>query len=252
MKGEGRDVKTISSKKRNRLALFYAILAAASLLAGIVTAAASQSSRYSWILALAGLVGYVLNARFAMRLWQGDRTFPRSPHSSRRALATGVLVFAAAASTARGQQTAFNVPTADVLERGKVYLEVDHLYRPSDPYFQAFTLRGVTGVGGNVEVGLNFGGFVDPGRSVPTVSPNIKWQPYSSEGLTVTTGALGLFYLRGSADGDSAALAYGHGAYRLSTKTRLTAGGWVASSGYVGGDSERAVSSSSSNPSRTA
>ncbi|HEV2064905.1 MAG TPA: hypothetical protein VGS00_10205, partial [Thermoanaerobaculia bacterium] len=48
------------------------------------------------------------------------------------------------------------------------------------------------------------------------------------------TGGFGLFFLRGSRDGDPAAMFYAHGAVKLPTGTRLTAGGWWASSGYAG------------------
>jgi len=54
------------------------------------------------------------------------------------------LVFAAVfgAGTARAQQTLFNVPSADVLDKGKTYVEVDDLYG-GDPDVQVITIRGV-------------------------------------------------------------------------------------------------------------
>ena len=150
------------------------------------------------------------------------------------------LVFAVVfgAGTARAQQTLFNVPSADVLDKGKTYVEVDDLYG-GDPDVQVITIRGVQGLGGRVEAGVNLGGFVQPGRSTPTIVPNVKWQPYRTDTFFVTTGALGLFYLRGSKDGDPAALVYSHVAWRAPTKTRLTAGAWAASDGYAGPGAER-------------
>lgn len=88
----------------------------------------------------------------------------------------------------------------------------------------------------NLEAGVNFGGFVSPGRSVPIATPNVKWQPWHNDRLAVTTGVFGLFYLRGSEDGDPAALGYAHVALKLPTNTRITAGGYWASSGYAAVD----------------
>jgi hypothetical protein len=91
----------------------------------------------------------------------------------------------------------------------------------------------VYGFGGHVEAGVNFGGFQASGRSVPVATPNIKWQPVSADGWTLTAGAFGLFFLRGSSDGSPAALAYAHVAKKLATGTRLTGGFYWASSGYA-------------------
>ena len=128
------------------------------------------------------------------------------------------------------------MPSADVLDKGKTYLEADALGRPQDPSFGFFTMRGVYGFGSNIEAGANFGGFAASGRSVPFATVNIKWQPWHNDNLAFTTGAFGLFYLRGSRDGDPAALWYGEASYKLPTNTRLTAGGYWASSGYAAPD----------------
>ncbi len=147
----------------------------------------------------------------------------------------GLLAISISAVTAHAhaQQTIFNVPNADVLEKGKVYLEEDDLWRPRDPNFAVFTARGVYGFGGHVEAGVNVGGFTTPGRSIPVATPNVKWQPWSSERLSVTTGVSGLFFLRGSKDGNPAALGYAHVAGKIGAGTRVTAGGYWASSGYA-------------------
>lgn len=225
-------------RTRDRLALLFAILAAASIGAGIFGAVATNPSSGAWLFPIAGLAGYILCAKKAMDLWQGrGRTLPRRPLPAVCIMSAGLLTLAAAPA-AQAQQTLFNVPSADVLAKGTIYLEVDHLYRPSDPYFQVFTVRGVYGLGANVEAGVNVGGVVAPGRSTPNVVPNIKWQPYKGERFAVTTGAHGLFYLRGSEDGDPAAFGYTHASYRFPTKTRVTAGAWAASDGYAGADSE--------------
>lgn len=136
-------------------------------------------------------------------------------------------------ATARAQQTIFNVPSADVLDRGKLYLEEDSLWRPSEPRFGLFTGRGVVGLGSHVEAGVSIGGFTTPGRSAPTATLAVKWQPWRAGPFALTTGAHGLFFLRGAADGTPSLHVYAHGSYTAPTHTRLTAGAWFASSGYA-------------------
>lgn len=151
--------------------------------------------------------------------------------------AAGILAVAAA----HGQQTIFNVPTADVLDKGKLYVEDDTLWRPSDPKFATFTVRGVWGFGSGMEGGVNLGGFVTPGRSTPTATLALKWQPIRAEagGFALTAGAHGLFFLRGSEDGRPAGHFYAHASYAFPTGTRLAAGGWFATSGYAGSSDTR-------------
>jgi hypothetical protein len=157
-----------------------------------------------------------------------------------RIVSFAILGAVATASSASAQQTLFNVPSADVLDKGKLYFETDWLWRPNAPSFAAGSpLRAVYGFGGNVEGGINFSGINTPGSSVPTASPAIKWQPYKSDAFTATTGAFGLFFLRGSRDGNPAAMTYAHGSTKLPTGTRLTAGGWWATSGYAGPGAEK-------------
>ncbi len=155
-------------------------------------------------------------------------------HPARLVAAT--LLLSALACPLHAQQTIFNVPSADVLDKGKTYLEADALGRPWEPTYGFFTMRGVYGFGSNVEAGANFGGFAATGRSVPFATVNVKWQPWHDDKLAFTTGAFGLFYLRGSSDGKPAALWYGEASYKLTSTTRLTAGGYWASSGYAASD----------------
>ena len=48
---------------------------------------------------------------------------------------------------AAAQQTLFNVPSADVLPAGKLYLEEDDLWRPGRGEDTFFALRAVAGLG---------------------------------------------------------------------------------------------------------
>jgi hypothetical protein len=147
------------------------------------------------------------------------------------ALATGFL--ALGSRPAAGQQTIFNVPSADVLGAGKTYVEEDNLWQPGDPEATFFTVRGVVGLGESLEGGVNVGGFTAAGRSVPTATTALKWQPLHGQTWALTTGVHGLFFLRGAGDGTPAAHAYAHVAWSPSASLRLTAGAWYATSGYA-------------------
>jgi hypothetical protein len=94
-----------------------------------------------------------------------------------------VLLFACGASEAlRAQQTIFNVPTTDVLDKGKVYAELDASFKPDDSEaltrFSSFVPRVVFGAGGRVEVGLNVTGNVQPGPDATALVPTIKYKFY--------------------------------------------------------------------------
>src|SRR6266542_2667943 len=95
---------------------------------------------------------------------------------------------------AHGQQTVFNVPTTDVLDKGKVYFELDISAKPNDSAdlnkFSSFVPRLVVGAGGRVEVGLNILGNVQPGSDATTVVPTVKLKVYDGKdnGWAIVTG----------------------------------------------------------------
>ena len=191
-------------------------------------------------LVAAGFVGYVACGRRAMVLWRADekvfehRRSISAPEGRSARLVAAALFLSAAATAARGQQTIFNVPSADVLDPGKVYAEVDELFRPTEPRFSSTTIRGVYGVMPGVEAGVNFGGLYSPGPSVPTASAAVKIQPVHAGGFTLTAGGYGLFYLRGSQDGNPSGMGYGFASYRIAgADTRIDVGGWYSSAGFA-------------------
>jgi hypothetical protein len=83
------------------------------------------------------------------------------------------------------QQTIFNVPTTDVLPAGKVYFELDISVKPNDAdalsHFSSFVPRLVVGTGGQVEIGLNVLGNIQPGLDSTTLAPAIKWRFYNGK-----------------------------------------------------------------------
>jgi hypothetical protein len=222
-----------------RKAAVFAVLALAVLVGGCVLA--SMFPRLEIALAAAGFAGYVLCGRRAMVLWRTDervfdhpRRFPDHHGNPPARMFAAGLFLAALAASALAQQTIFNVPSADVLDPGKVYLEVDELFRPTDPKFSSTTVRGVIGVVPRMEAGVNFGGLVSPGPVVPTATVALKLQPVRAGDFAVTAGGYGLFYVRGSEDGNPAGMGYGFVSYRLpKLGTRIEVGGWYASAGFV-------------------
>jgi hypothetical protein len=81
------------------------------------------------------------------------------------------------ARDASAQQTVFNVPSGDVLDRGKVYGELDITYKRSATS-GASTPRLVAGMGHRIEVGLNLNGIGVPGIVQTTPTPTFKWKAY--------------------------------------------------------------------------
>ena len=88
----------------------------------------------------------------------------------------GVLFIPSASVNA--QQTIFNVPATDVLDKGKVYAELDASLKPTGgsdvPKFSSFVPRVVIGAGSNIEFGLNVTGNIQPGPDSTTLVPTIK------------------------------------------------------------------------------
>lgn len=131
------------------------------------------------------------------------------------------------------QQTIFNVPTTDVMEKGKVYVELDASFKTNNQAalqeFSSFVPRVVVGVGNNVEVGLNVLGNIQPGADSTTLVPTVKWKFYQNEkkGLALIGGTNVYLPVRNRA--------YNIGSYsylaasKTIKKARLTAGGYVAS-----------------------
>ena len=81
---------------------------------------------------------------------------------------------------ALAQETIFNVPSGDILDKGKVYGEFDFAYLWSASA-GSYTPRVVAGIGHQIEVGINVNGIASPGPSQTTPTPTIKWKAYSGK-----------------------------------------------------------------------
>lgn len=151
------------------------------------------------------------------------------------------LAALAAAQPAHAQQTIFNVPSTDVLDRGKVYGELDVTWKPVDSKFSSFVPRVVVGTGGGVEVGLNVTGNIQPGADVTTLQPAFKWKAYDGgdNGWAVVVGDTVSLPVR-NRPYDAGNYAYAAVSRTFSTGTRVTAGGYHFSENVVAPNAQRA------------
>lgn len=161
------------------------------------------------------------------------------------AIAALMILIAAIGLKAQAQQTVFNVPTTDVLDKGKVYFELDLSAKPNDSTalnkFSSFVPRLVVGVGGKVEVGVNILGNVQPGPDSTTVAPTVKWKVYEGgdNGWAMVLGDNLYFPVRNKG--------YNAGTYAYTTiqktfnkSTRVGFGGYFFSKNVVAANANRA------------
>ena len=92
-----------------------------------------------------------------------------------RPLVAFLLVLPFLALPTLGQETVFDVPSPDILDKGKVYGELDVTARPVDPVC-AFEPRVVVGLGHRIEAGMNFIGPSEPSSGHITLAPTVKWR----------------------------------------------------------------------------
>lgn len=147
----------------------------------------------------------------------------------------------------RAQQTIFNVPTTDILEKGKVYGEVDVPFKPNNdpgnavPRFSSFVPRVVVGAGGRVEIGLNVTGNINPGRDSTTLVPAIKFKAYDGgqNGWAIALGD-NLFIPVRNKSYNFGNYVYAEASKTFRTKTRVTFGGYHFSDNVVASGAQRA------------
>ena len=131
------------------------------------------------------------------------------------------------------QQTIFNIPSTDVLARGKVYAELDASFKlvsqTAQRKFSSFVPRVVIGIGGRFEAGLNLTGNIQPGRDTTTIVPTIKWKALENNKKSFALIAGSNFYLPLR----KATYRFGTFTYLAASetinKTRVTLGGFAAS-----------------------
>jgi hypothetical protein len=156
---------------------------------------------------------------------------------------TFLLIILAIALAANAQQTVFNVPTADILDKGKVYVELDVSFKTNNDdilrKFSSFVPRVVVGAGGNVEVGFNLTGNIQPGADTTTFVPAVKWRFYQNKKKDLALFAGNNFYI------PVRNRSYKFGTYTYAAvaktinKTRLTAGAFLFSKNVVAPNAAR-------------
>jgi hypothetical protein len=159
---------------------------------------------------------------------------------------TGLLLLSGTISASHAQQTIFNVPTTDVLDKRKVYVELDASLKPTNgdvvTKFSSFIPRVVIGAGNRVEIGLNITGNIQPGPDSTTLVPTIKWKPYQGEnnGWAIVFGDNLLVPVRNRAY-DAGNYFYAETSKTFKSETRVTFGGYdftrnvVAAANRAGG-----------------
>jgi uncharacterized lipoprotein NlpE involved in copper resistance len=153
------------------------------------------------------------------------------------------FIFLISTFTANAQQTVFNVPTADVMDKGKVYVELDASFKTNDEEtqrkFSSFVPRVVLGTGGNVEVGFNLTGNIQSGADQNTLVPTVKWRFYQNEKKNLAIFAGNNFYIPVR----NKSFSFGTYTYaavaKTINKTRLTAGAYVFSKNVVAENASR-------------
>jgi hypothetical protein len=155
--------------------------------------------------------------------------------------AASLVLLSGFVSKAHAQQTIFNVPTTDVLDPGKVYVELDITAKPNEPRFSSFVPRVVVGAGGRVEVGLNVLGNIQPGADSTILSPTVKWKVYGNEdnGWAIAVGN-NLFIPVRNKSYNFGTYAYTMVQKSFQTKTRIGFGGYFFSRNVVAANVSRA------------
>jgi hypothetical protein len=139
-----------------------------------------------------------------------------------------LILFLSLSASILAQETVFNVPSGDVLDRGKIYGEFDFTYRPTDA-LRAFTPRLVVGLGKQVEIGLNVNGVMTPLASQTTITPTIKWKAYDggNNGWSFLVGD-NLFIPVQNKTYDTGTWVYAELVKSWNTNTRATLGAYYA------------------------
>ena len=155
-----------------------------------------------------------------------------------RAILLSLIGFMLSAG-ALAQETIFNVPSGDILDKGKIYGEFDSAYL-WDVRIGTYTPRVVVGIGHQLEIGLNLNGITTPGPSQITPTPTIKWKAYSRAGWALLLGN-DLFIPVQNKTYDAGNYFYVQLTKRFKAQARITLGAFdftphvVASGNKVGG-----------------
>jgi hypothetical protein len=156
-----------------------------------------------------------------------------------------VMLLGGLLTSSQAQQTVFNVPTTDVLDKGKVYFELDVSAKPKDAdavlKFSSLVPRLVLGVGGRIEVGLNILGNIQPGADATTLAPAVKWKVYDGKdnGWAIAIGD-NLFFPVRNKPYNAGTYAYTIVQKTINKSTRVGFGSYFFSKNVVAANANRA------------
>jgi hypothetical protein len=147
------------------------------------------------------------------------------------------------------QETIFNVPSGDILDKGKIYGEFDFAYL-SHAGTGTYTPRLVAGVGHKIEIGMNLNGITSLGPSQTTPTPTLKWKPYDGgkNGWAFIIGD-DVFLPAQNRTYDVGNYVYAEFTRTLTSHTRSTFGAFDFTSKVVASGTKREGNSGLSNPS---
>lgn len=157
------------------------------------------------------------------------------------------VVVLGVSAQAQAEQTIFNVPSADVLDAKTVYVETDWYLRSWDDNSGKAAntyLRGMVGIGHNIELGLNSGAFDLLHTSNPFLDLSAKWRPWQKEFSNNEKSGSTAWYigsnngvgLHDQVSGELRNLSYTAAAVRIpGLQTRIEAGPYFATK-YVFGE----------------
>ena len=186
------------------------------------------------VLLIVGIPIFMLGAHF-MDLQEKKLDDSRKNSKSVHVIGLVSVVLFIPSASGNGQQTIFNVPSTDVLDKGKVYAELDASLKPTEAKFSSFVPRVVIGAGSNIEFGLNVTGNIQPGPDSTTLVPTIKWRPYRGEnGWTIVLGNNLFVPVRNRAY-NAANYFYAETSKTFKNGTRITFGGYDFTKNAVAG-----------------
>jgi hypothetical protein len=148
-------------------------------------------------------------------------------------------------STTYAQQTITNMPSSDVLDKGKAIALLDTTFKfdkdanNSVNRFSSFVPRTVIGIGKGIEIGLNVNGNFNPGRDQTTLSPTIKWKFYDKKDWALVVGN-NLFVPVKNRSYKIGNYVYAQASRTFKSGTRLTLGSYHFSKNVVAPKAQRA------------
>jgi hypothetical protein len=93
-----------------------------------------------------------------------------------------LIAFAFLTATAHGQEVNMNQPSADIVDKGHLFVRSDSFYTQKPAYFFENVINFAYGLGHNLEVSVN-GSDLAHGSDIWQIVPGFKWAPIKNEEL---------------------------------------------------------------------